>query len=355
VRTEDFSYSLPAESIAQAPASRRDASQLVVVRRHPRSVEFTHFSHLQQHLRPGDLLVANSSKVIPARLRGRKVDGGGQVEILLLSQAAEGGWWVMLRPGKRVRPATRIALVTSTPTSDIHAVVCEKTDDGRCRLEFDTGIDVIAFANQHGEIPLPPYISRPQPNSEDRERYQTVYSSDPGSVAAPTAGLHFTPEILTSLQDAGIEFCTLTLHVGLGTFAPVKAESIEDHVMHSESYRIPPETAETIRRARHQKRRIIAVGTTSLRVLEAVAASHHGEVVEGEGKTHIFIHPPARFQVADGLLTNFHLPRSTLLMLVSAFASPGSTDGREFILELYQEAISRGLRFFSYGDAMLLL
>ncbi|MCC7376989.1 MAG: tRNA preQ1(34) S-adenosylmethionine ribosyltransferase-isomerase QueA [Verrucomicrobiales bacterium] len=354
MRTEDFSYSLPQESIAQAPAARRDASQLVVVQRTPqRAVEFTHFHRILNYLRPGDLLIANNSKVIPARLRGRKVDGGGQIEVLLLSQATEGGWWVMLRPGKRVRPETRIAFADSDATR--HAVVREKADDGRCRLEFDPGVDVLAFADRHGEIPLPPYISRPTPVSDDRERYQTVYSSNPGSVAAPTAGLHFTPENLDRLQAGGIEFRTLTLHVGLGTFAPVKADDLKDHVMHTESYRVPPETADAIRQARNQKRRIIAVGTTSLRVLEGVAASHRGDVVAGEGQTGIFIYPPAKFQVADGLLTNFHLPRSTLLMLVSAFASPGAIDGREFILGIYQEAISRGLRFFSYGDAMLIV
>ncbi|MBL9138598.1 MAG: tRNA preQ1(34) S-adenosylmethionine ribosyltransferase-isomerase QueA [Verrucomicrobiales bacterium] len=353
MRTEDFSYSLPPEAIAQAPATRRDASQLVVVHRASRSVEFSLFQHLQNHFRPGDVLVANNSRVIPARLRARKVEGGGHLEVLLLAPSPEGGWWVMLRPGKRVRPQTRIAV--THPTHSIHATVLDKAPDGRCRIAFDPNVDVLALAEECGEIPLPPYIQREAPQEVDRDRYQTVYSAHPGSVAAPTAGLHFTPELLHRLQSNGIEFRTITLHVGLGTFAPVKVDRIEDHVMHAESYRVPAETADAINRAKAEGRRIIAIGTTSLRVLESVAAAHHGRMAGGEGETRLFLYPPARFQVVDALLTNFHLPRSTLLMLVSAFAAPGTTEGRTLILETYQQALARGLRFFSYGDAMLLL
>lgn len=353
MRTEDFSYSLPQEAIAQTPAARRDASRLVVVRRSDRSVLFSHFHQIREHLRPGDLLVANNSKVIPARLRAQKLDGGGNLEILLLSQAVEGGWWVMLRPGKRVRPQTR--LVFNNPDPRAQAIVIEKADDGRCRLEFDPTVNVLELADRFGEIPLPPYIERASPRAEDRERYQTVYSAVPGSVAAPTAGLHFTPEILHGLRADGIEFCTVTLHVGLGTFAPVKADLVQDHVMHAESYFVPTETADAIQRAKADGRRVVAIGTTSLRVLEAVAAANRGRVVAGAGETRLFLYPPAQFQVVDVLQTNFHLPRSTLLMLVSAFAAPGSMEGREFILDVYQQSIARGLRFFSYGDAMLIV
>lgn len=354
MRTADFDYFLPPERIAQHPPAERTDARLLVIRRSPADgVENTTFPHLARFLRAGDLLVRNNSRVIPARLHGRKQDGGGRIEILLLEPAAEGGWWVLLRPGKRVRPGTR--LVFGEGADRLEAGVTAKNDDGHCRLEFAPEPGVLAFAERWGEMPLPPYIRRPQPESADRDRYQTVYAREPGSAAAPTAGLHFTAGLLASLAAAGIEFAEVTLHVGVGTFAPVKAERLIDHVMHEERFEVPEATVRAVERARAEGRRVVAVGTTTLRVLESVARQQHGRLVAGPGRTRLFLHPPAEFRIVDALLTNFHLPRSTLLMLVCAFAAPGSESGRERILGAYAEAIREGYRFFSYGDAMLLL
>jgi S-adenosylmethionine:tRNA ribosyltransferase-isomerase len=295
----------------------------------------------------------NDSRVIPARLRGRKADGGGAIEILLLEMDRRASWKVLLRPGKRVRAGTR--LLFQQGSDSLSAVVLEKDSSGLCRLEFNHHKEVLAYAERHGEVPLPPYISREVPLEADRARYQTVYASAPGSVAAPTAGLHFSQEMLASLRAQGLRICTVTLHVGLGTFAPVKSETLADHVMHSERYAIGAEAAEAIHLTRMEGGRVVAVGTTSLRVLETVARTQGGRVHPGEGRTDLFLHPPADFILTDALLTNFHLPRSTLLMLVSAFAAPGKIDGRDLILQAYREAIAQGYRFFSYGDAMLLI
>ncbi len=321
------------------------------VHRASQSFHSGRFLDLPSFLHPGDLLVLNNSRVIPARLFGNKTAGGGAVEILLLNPAPEGGWWVLLRPGKRVR--TGSGLLFGPPTSpQLPAEVAEKRDDGQCRLVFPPESDVLAFAQAHGVMPLPPYIRRPEPLPEDRERYQTVYASEPGSNAAPTAGLHFSPEMLQQLRDSGVGIAEVTLHVGIGTFSPVKTENPLDHVMHSERYRVPPATVEAAIRARREGHRVIAVGTTSLRVLESVARAHDGALVAGSGVTSLFLHPPAQFFWVDALLTNFHLPRSTLLMLVSAFAAPGQSTGRDLILRAYHAAIAEGFRFFSYGDAM---
>jgi len=371
VLVSDFDFHLPAELIAQHPAPQRDASRLLVIERQTGQRHHPPFTHLRHWLRPGDLLVFNDTKVIPARLRGRKGGSSGAVEILLLGETQPREWWALLRPGKRVRPGTPLEF--GPPSSPLPATVLAKNDEGHCLLRFEG--DVLSFAAEHGEIPLPPYIRRsPGPTSaEDRERYQTVYARAAGSVAAPTAGLHFTGPLLESLAADGIGIAHLTLHVGAGTFLPVKVDRIAEHRMHEERFALPEATAAAINRAKAEGRRVIAVGTTTARVLESVARGRHGEywgdaeqtsaplpfeplpTVE-TGRTRIFLHPPCRFRVLDGLITNFHLPQSTLLMLVSAFAAPGEPElGRQRMLEAYQEAVAARYRFFSYGDAMLIL
>ncbi|MBX3745042.1 MAG: tRNA preQ1(34) S-adenosylmethionine ribosyltransferase-isomerase QueA [Verrucomicrobiae bacterium] len=353
MRADDFDYPLPVERIAQHPPPLRTHARLLVVHRSTGTFDHSRIDRLPLHLQPGDLLVRNDSRVFPARLRGHKPDTHGRIEILLLEPVGPDAWRALLRPGKRVRPGTPLAF--GTDHDPLHARVREKDPEGVCVLEFPPGTDVIAFAERHGEVPLPPYIHRDSPAPADRDRYQTVYARTPGSVAAPTAGLHFTPELLAELETAGVTHCDVTLHVGAGTFAPVKTDRIEDHVMHAERYRIGTEAAAAIETARREGRRVIAVGTTSLRVLETCARQHGGSIHPGEGVTRLFVHPPATFHVVEGLLTNFHLPRSTLLMLVAALAAPGSTTGRDLILRAYREAVEHQYRFFSYGDAMLLL
>jgi S-adenosylmethionine:tRNA ribosyltransferase-isomerase len=305
-------------------------------------------------LSPGDLLILNNSKVIPARLRGTKPGTGGAIEFLLLEENSLNDWWVMLRPAKRLRAGDFFSITDfENRATNFRAVLIEKNQEGHCRLRFENVKDILDVAHEFGEMPLPPYIQRApgRPMSEDLERYQTVYAKDEGSVAAPTAGLHFTPEIFEELKSRGIDHAFVTLHVGAGTFAPVKADRIEDHRMHEERYEIPADTFEKIEATKKRGGKIICVGTTSLRVLESAART---DWQSGVGRTRIFIYPPFDFKIADGLLTNFHLPKSTLLMLVSAFASPNSTDGIEKILRAYREAIQERYRFFSYGDAMLL-
>lgn len=351
MRTTDFDYFLPQELIAQHPVTPRTNSRLMHVQRASQTFLSRHFSDLPNLLQSGDLLVLNNSQVLPSRLFGRKAPSGGEVEILLLHPDPAGGWSVLLRPGKRVRAGTRL-LFGATAGPHLDATIAEKHADGRCRLEFAPGNDVLAFADAHGVMPLPPYIRRDTPLAEDRERYQTVYAREPGSAAAPTAGLHFSPELLQRLGDAGIRTAEVTLHVGIGTFAPVKTENPLDHVMHTERFQVPASTVEAVQRTREAGRRVVAVGTTSLRVLESVARAHDGRLVAGSGTTNLFLHPPARFFLTDALLTNFHLPRSTLLMLVSAFAAPGATTGRDLVLRAYQAAVAERFRFFSYGDAM---
>jgi S-adenosylmethionine:tRNA ribosyltransferase-isomerase len=367
--TADFDFELPAELIAQAPAAQRDLSRLLVLHRHSGQIEHRRFYNLLDELRPGDLLVLNDSRVIPARLRGRNEHTGGQFEMLLLEENATNNWWGMLRPGKRARVGTQIVLVDlhGRPTS-VRAAVLETNAEGHRRLRFTGTPNITEALDMLGEVPVPPYISREDRSrmQADRARYQTVYARPAGSVAAPTAGLHFTEELLTAIRTRGVDVCFLTLHVGLGTFAPVKAATLAAHTLHEERYELSEETARAINVAKAAGRRIIAVGTTTMRVLESVAAQvgaatppagfvPPARVAPGTGKTRIFIHPPYIFRVADVLLTNFHLPCSTLLMLVSAFAAPNSTRGRELILSTYAEAIRERYRFFSYGDAMLIL
>jgi S-adenosylmethionine:tRNA ribosyltransferase-isomerase len=348
VLTRDFDYDLPAASIAQEPAPRGESRLLVLDRQGPE--RHSRVRDLPRLLRPGDLLVLNDTRVIPARLYGRSA-GGGKMEILLVERVAEREWEALVRPGRRARPGAVIAI-----EEGLAAEVVDKREDGsfhRYRLRFSEPIE--PHLDRLGHIPLPPYIHRPD-TPEDRERYQTVFARRPGAVAAPTAGLHFTEDLLRELEAAGVETARVTLHVGIGTFKPVAAERLAEHRMESERYEIGEEAAAAIRRARMSGRRIVAVGTTVVRTLEGAALATlaaNGEVRAGSGATDLFIFPGGpdspgfRFQVVDALLTNFHLPRSTLLMLVSAFA------GRERVLAAYGEAIREGYRFYSYGDAML--
>jgi S-adenosylmethionine:tRNA ribosyltransferase-isomerase len=352
--TEEFNFDLPDELIAQHAAPARDHSRLLLFQRPEGRVSHKIFKNLPDLLNPGDLLVLNNSKVIPARLRGIKPGTGGSIEFLLLEENSANDWWVMLRPAKRLRPGDKFQILNfESKSAEAFATLLEKNAEGNCRLRFENVPNILDVAHKLGEMPLPPYIQRPpgKPTREDLERYQTVYAKDEGSVAAPTAGLHFTPEIFSRLTTRGIDHTFVTLHVGAGTFAPVKADKIEDHHMHEERYSIPEETFQKIEATKKKGGKIICVGTTSLRVLESAAL--HGWQ-PGPNRTRIFIHPPYNFKIANALLTNFHLPKSTLLMLVSAFASPNSTSGIPQMLNAYRSAIQEKYRFFSYGDAMLI-
>jgi S-adenosylmethionine:tRNA ribosyltransferase-isomerase len=357
VNTSDFNFDLPDGLIAQIPALKRDESRLLAMDRASHRLSHLHFRDFPSLLRPGDVLVLNNSKVIPARLRGRKTDTGGLIEILLLTENEMNDWWAMLRPAKRVRIGARLAFSGADgQSSGVEANVIEKNAEGHCRLRFYGVTNLLNILDSIGEVPLPPYIRRPigPSTAEDRERYQTIYANTPGSVAAPTAGLHFTAPLLNQIRESGIEVCHVTLHVGPGTFAPVKTATLEMHPMHNEHFDVNADTAARINAARESGRRVIAVGTTSVRVLESVAAQNHGKMVAYSGSTRVFIYPPYRFQIVDALLTNFHLPQSTLLMLVSAFAYPAALNGREWVLSAYAEAVRQQYRFFSYGDAMFI-
>jgi S-adenosylmethionine:tRNA ribosyltransferase-isomerase len=359
MRTADFDFSLPPELIAQFPATQRDHSRLLVLHRRTGELEHQQFADLKNFLRPGDVLVLNNSRVIKARLRGTNAQTGGAFEILLLEENARNDWWAMMKPGKRAKVGTRIELTqhATRNTTPISATVTATNEEGHRRLEFSGTENILAELDTLGELPLPPYIERDPQNlpASDAERYQTVFAQPAGSVAAPTAGLHFTENLLAEIRALGVEIHFVTLHVGLGTFAPVKADEITHHVMHEERYEVSEATAQAVNQAKAEGRRIIAIGTTSVRVLESSAAANKGRVVAGSGRTRIFIYPPRDFKIVDALLTNFHLPCSTLLMLVSAFAAPGELRGREMILSAYAAAVRERYRFFSYGDAMLLL
>jgi S-adenosylmethionine:tRNA ribosyltransferase-isomerase len=307
-------------------------------------------------LREGDVLVLNNSRVVPARLRGANAKSGGKFEILLLEENAPNDWWTMLRPGKNARAGTRIILrdEKGNPTKII-ATVVEVNEEGHRRLKFSGTANISGELDSLGEIPLPPYIGRERQLPEDKERYQTVFAQPAGSIAAPTAGLHFTEKLLDEIRERGVKVCFVTLHVGLGTFAPVKTKTLAEHKMHKERFVVGEETVRAVNEAKKSGNRVIAVGTTGVRVLESIAAQNAVKLNFYWDKTDIFIFPPFRFQIVDALLTNFHLPCSTLLMLVSAFAAPGETRGREMVLSAYAEAIRGRYRFFSYGDAMLVL
>jgi S-adenosylmethionine:tRNA ribosyltransferase-isomerase len=357
MHTADFHFDLPPELIAQQPAPRRDGSRLLVLQKKTGAMEHRGFAEFENFLQRGDVLVLNNSRVIPARLHGKNVLSGGKFEILLLEENSPNDWWAMMRPGKRAKIGTQISLLKKNgETTEIIATVTGVNDEGHRRLQFSGAKNIFDELDALGEMPLPPYIERREEKSEDRERYQTVFSKPAGSVAAPTAGLHFTPEILEKILARGVKICFVTLHVGAGTFLPVKTKNLADHKMHAEKFELGAETVSAINEAKKNGGKIFAAGTTVTRTLETVARLNAGTLNVHTGKTDIFFFPPAEFQIVDALLTNFHLPESTLLMLVSAFAAPRETiRGRELILRTYAEAIREKYRFFSYGDAMLIL
>ena len=354
---DDFDYELPRERIAQRPVTRRDASRLLVVDRATGSWIDARFAEIGDHLRPGDLLVVNETAVFPARLRARR-EGGAEVEFLLVrpadrsdpEDASATEWEALAGPARKARPGERLALLdrSGAPVPRSFAEVLERLPSGRRRVRLLLPGDSRAWIAAHGHVPLPPYIDRPD-ETLDRERYQTVYARRPGAVAAPTAGLHFTPELLDDLSARGIRRAAVTLHVGPGTFRPVGAERAEDHVMEEEWYRIGGDAARAIGETKAVGGRVVAVGTTAVRALESAAREWKSAPAAAEGWTDLFLLPGAEFRVVDALLTNFHLPRSTLLLLVSAFA------GRELILDAYRHAVQAGYRFYSYGDAMLIV
>lgn len=340
LRTEDFDFDLPQELIAQHPLAERDHSRLLVLDRDSGSITHRRFDDILSYLRPGDVLVLNNTRVIPARLYGVKVGGTAHVEVLLLKPALEKDCWeVLVRPGKRLKIGAQVDFGDGR----MMGTVVAETSAGRVMNFRYVGI-FHEVLDALGTMPLPPYITE---TLKDKERYQTVYAKERGSAAAPTAGLHFTNKLLEQVQAMGVEVVEVLLHVGLGTFRPVQEEDILNHEMHSEYYRITQKAADAINAALEEGRRVIAVGTTSTRTLESAAL--HGRVVAGEGETNIFIYPGYQFQIISGLVTNFHLPKSTLVMLVSALA------GREHVLAAYKEAVKEQYRFFSFGDAMLIL
>ena len=341
MKTHDFYYDLPKERIAQTPVEPRDHSRLLVMDRFTGEMEHRHFYDIVDYLHPGDLLVINDSRVLPARLYGYKEDTGAHMELLLLEQKENMVWECLAKPGKKAKPGVKLIFGDGLLTGE----VVEVKEDGNRMVKFTCDGNFYSVLDQIGQMPLPPYITE---KLQDKERYQTVYSKELGSAAAPTAGLHFTPELMDKIRAMGVDFASVTLHVGLGTFRPVKAEEVTEHKMHSEHCLLPKETAEKILKTKANGGRVIAVGTTSCRTLESVA-TFTGQIQPWEGYTDIFIYPGYEFKVLDGLITNFHLPESTLIMLVSAFA------GQEHILHAYEEAVKLEYRFFSFGDACLFL
>ena len=339
MKKSDFAYDLPQELIAQTPLEQRDASRLMCLDKTTGEIRHRIFRELPELLREGDCLVMNDSRVIPARLFGTRPTGGS-VEVVLLRDLGGGEWECLTRPGRKTPPGTEITF----GGGELTAVVTRAEADGNKVLRFRYEGIFLEILEKLGQMPLPPYIKE---KLEDPERYQTVYARDPGSAAAPTAGLHFTRELLEEIESRGVKTCRVTLHVGLGTFRPVKEENVEDHPMHSEFCIVPEETAETVNRTHAEGGRVIAVGTTSCRTLESFAGSD-GILRAGSGWTDIFIYPGYRFRTVDALITNFHLPESTLIMLVSALA------GRENILNAYRRAVELRYRFFSFGDAMFI-
>jgi S-adenosylmethionine:tRNA ribosyltransferase-isomerase len=340
MKLTDFNYDLPKELIAQTPIEKRDEARLMVLHRSNQTIEHKIFKDILDYLKPGDCLVRNNTKVIPARLYGVKEVTGANVEFLLLNRIEGDTWEVMVRPGKKLMPGARVDFGNGL----LKAEIVDKMEGGNRKVKFEYDGIFNEILDQIGLMPLPPYIKE---KLEKKEMYQTVYAKYEGSAAAPTAGLHFTEELLEQIKAKGVEIANVTLHVGIGTFRPVKEENIEDHDMHTEHYYIKEEDAEKINKARKNGGRIIAVGTTSCRVLESVA-DEEGFVKAVEGDTNIYIYPGYKFKCIDGLITNFHLPESTLVMLVSALA------GREFVLDSYKKAVEEKYRFFSFGDAMFI-
>lgn len=340
MKTSDFYYELPKELIAQTPVEPRDSSRLMVLNRETGEIEHRHFYDILDYLNEGDLLVCNDSRVLPARIFGVK-ETGARVEFLLLKQISGNRWETLCKPGKKAREGAEFIFGDGIMKAKIAGV----TEDGNRIVDFDCNESFFAALDKIGQMPLPPYITE---ELKDRERYQTVYSHELGSAAAPTAGLHFTEELMEKLRAKGVNIAYVTLHVGLGTFRPVKVDDVTKHKMHSEHYEIPEETARLINQTKQNGKRVIAVGTTSCRTLESVA-SFYGEIKPCDGFTDIFIYPGYEFKVLDGLITNFHLPESTLIMLVSAFA------GYDNIMNAYKTAVEEKYRFFSFGDAMLII
>jgi S-adenosylmethionine:tRNA ribosyltransferase-isomerase len=351
VRTSDFDYVLPPERIAQRPLERREDSRLMRLIRGSGAREHRRFAELPSLLRRGDLLVVNDTRVLPARFLARRASGG-RIEGLFCREIEPGLWEALLKGAGRCRTGEKLSLEGA---GEVSLELRERQGGGRCLLAVEPAEPATNVLERCGATPLPPYIRRPRLMSDrdDRRRYQTVYASRPGAVAAPTAGLHFTPELLAALDAAGVERVAVTLHVGPGTFAPVKSDEPACHRMHAEWYELAAPVADRLSAGKAEGRRIIAVGTTSLRVLETVIREKGG-LAAASGWTELFVYPPAEFGAVDALLTNFHLPRSTLLMLVAAFCAPGRTDGIRVILDAYAEAIRQGYRFYSYGDAMLI-
>lgn len=337
--TQDFDFHLPEELIAQTPLKERSRSKLLLVDRQNGSYTDAVFTDVLDQFQSGDVLVLNNTKVLPARLYGEKEDTKAHVELLLLTNTQGDQWEALVKPAKRVKVGT----VLSFGDGRLKAKVIEEQEHGGRVIEFIYDGVFLEILDALGEMPLPPYIKE---RLSDRDRYQTVYAKEAGSAAAPTAGLHFTTELLSKLEAKGVKIAYLTLHVGLGTFRPVSVENLEDHKMHAEYYQLDAENADIIQQAKNNGHHVYAVGTTSIRTLETIATAHHGQVVAASGWTDIFISPGYTFKVVDGFVTNFHLPKSTLVMLVSAFA------GRETILKAYEHAVSQKYRFFSFGDAM---
>ena len=340
MKLSEFNYELPKELIAQTPIEKRDGSRLMILDREKQTIEDKTFKDIIDYLEPGDCLVRNNTKVIPARLYGIKEETGANVEVLLLNRIEADTWEAMVHPGRRLRPGARISFGDGI----LKAEVLEVMEGGNRKIKFEYQGIFNEILDQIGLMPLPPYIHE---RLKNKDRYQTVYAKYEGSAAAPTAGLHFTEELLQKIKEKGIQIANVTLHVGIGTFRPVKEENIEDHDMHSEHYYIKQEDVDKINRAKQNGKRIIAVGTTSCRVLESIA-DENGLVKETEGDTNIFIYPGYQFKCLDALITNFHLPESTLIMLVSALA------GKEFIMKAYHQAVEEKYRFFSFGDAMFI-
>lgn len=341
LKKSDFYFDLPQELIAQDPLEDRSASRLLVLNRKTGAVEHHTFREITNYVRSGDCLVLNNTKVIPARLMGVKEDTGAAIEVLLLKRRDNDVWETLVKPGKKARPGAKIVFGDGC----LRAEVLDVEEEGNRLIRFDYEGIFEEVLDRLGEMPLPPYITH---KLQDKNRYQTVYAKYEGSAAAPTAGLHFTEELLAQIEEMGVNIAYVTLHVGLGTFRPVKADNILEHHMHSEHYEVTPETAELINRTKESGGRVICVGTTSCRTVES-AAEESGRVQPGCGDTEIFIYPGYRFKVLDCLITNFHLPESTLVMLVSALA------GRENVLAAYREAVEERYRFFSFGDAMLVI
>lgn len=341
-KTSDYFYELPEELIAQTPVEPRDHSSMLVLDRETGKTQHKHFYDILDYLKPGDCLILNDSRVLPARIFGTKKDTGAHVEFLLLKCVGNNKWETLVKPGRKAKVGAEFVFSPGV----LEGKITDVLEDGNRIIDFSCEGNFYTILEELGKMPLPPYITE---ELKDQERYQTVYSHELGSAAAPTAGLHFTKELLKKIEEKGVKIGYVTLHVGLGTFRPVKAENITEHKMHSEHYHLPKETADLINETKKNGGRVIAVGTTSCRTLESVATFNGGKILESDGWTSIFIYPGYEFKVLDGLITNFHLPESTLIMLVSAFA------GYEHVMAAYKEAVEKRYRFFSFGDAMLII